>query len=298
MKKPRCLVCGEPLLNKSAQLCSWCRDSRLEEVLAALIDEVDSQVKQVPRIDVRDNPVFSLVADLGILGTRHPLLASFSKVIAKLLIESGKGVRRVSVNDLRYGQRDVKPFLLMLHDFGLVTYDEQKSEVIIPNGSPLIKIKYELETDPRRNPAAAFALGYITLKAILKTLELAKTRKIEYGEGVTGLYSISRDPMTGKVRITMPKSYMATLTFVLGCWAKGITEFSELDLHKFMVDRGIAGKEFSEVIAILSCTFATTHALYERVSIEHLGRIPIHRFKLSGEYVRLYERLRTRVRAR
>jgi len=41
---------------------------------------------------------------------------------------------------------------------------------------------------------------------------------------------------TGRVKVILPKSYMATLSFVLGYWAKGITEFSELDIHKFMVE--------------------------------------------------------------
>ena len=297
VERTRCLICGESLPEETEQLCRWCRDPRLREILVALIDEVDSQLQQVRRVDVRTNPAFSLVADLGILGTRHPLLASFSKIIAKLLIEGGKGIKKLEVNSLRYGQKDVRPFLLMLHDFGLVTYDEQQDKVTIPDESFLLKIRYELEVDPRRNPAAAFALGYITLRAILKTLELAETRRIEYGEGVTGLYSITRDAITGRVRITMPKSYMATLTFVLGYWAKDFQEFSELDLRKFMANRGITGREFSEVIATLSCAFATTHALYERVSVEPLGRIPIYRFRLSSEYTRLYERLRTRVRA-
>lgn len=299
MEKSKCLICGEPLPDETRQLCDWCQDSRFEEVLAVLLDEVDSQLQQVTRVDVQTNQLFSLVTDLGILGVRHPRLASFSKAIAKLLIEGGRGVRKLRVNDLRYGQRDVKPFLFMFHDFGLVIYDDEKDEVRIPDGSLLLKIKYELEVDPRRNPAAAFALGYVTLKAILKTLKIARTRKVEYGEGITGLYSITKSNIvTGGVRVTMPKSYMATLAFVLGYWARGIIEFSELDLHKFMGSRGITGREFGEVLATLSCAFATAHALYERVSVEKLGRISVHIFKLSGEYVRLYEQLRTRVRAR
>lgn len=298
-KNSRCLICGEILPDETRQLCDWCQDSRFEEVLTVLLDEVDSQLQQVTRIDVRTNQLFSLVTDLGILGTRHPRLASFSKAIAKLLIEGGKGIRKLRVNDLRYGQRDIKPLLYMYHDFGLVVFDEEKDEVNIPDESLLLKIKYELEVDPRRNPAAAFALGYVTLKAILKTLKLAKTRKVEYGEGVTGLYSITKSNIaTDGVRITMPKSYMATLAFVLGCWARGIIEFSELDLHKFMGSRGITGKEFSEILATLSCAFATAHALYDRVSVERLGRVSVHRFKLSGEYARLYEQLRMRVRTR
>jgi hypothetical protein len=265
--------------------------------LSIFIDDVDTQLQQVTRIDVKTNPAFSLVADLGVLGTRHPLLASFSKVIARLMIDGGKGIRRFNMNDLRYGQKDIKPFIMMLNDLGLVTYNETISEVTIPDQSILLKIKYELEVEPRRNPAAAFALGYITLKSILKTLELTKQRAVEYGEGVTCLYSVTKNEK-GEVKITMPKSYMATLSFVLGCWARGITEFSELDIRKFMVSRGVTGKEFSEVLATLSCAFATAHALYEKVSAEQLGRVVIYRFKLNEEYVRLYERVRTRLMVR
>jgi hypothetical protein len=291
----RCIVCGDRI--SAGQLCDWCRDPRLEEVLRGLIEEVDSQLKQATRIDVKANPTFSLIADLGILGTRHPLLSSPSKIIAMLITEGGKGIREFRVRDLYYGQRDVKPFLMMLHDLGFVVYDEAKEEVTIPDDSILLKIKHELEIDPRRNPAAAFALGYATLRSILKTLELAKQRVVQYGEAVTCLYSITKST-EGKVRITMPKSYMATLSFVLGFWARGFTEFSELDLHKFMVDRGVTGKEFKEVLATLSCAFATAHGLYERASVEHLGRVVVHRFRLSEDYVKLYERVRARQRAR
>jgi hypothetical protein len=261
--------------------------------LRNLIDEVDSELQQATRIDVKTNPIFSLVADLGILGIRHPFLASPSKMLARLIVEGGKGLRVFKMSDLRYGQKDVKPFIMMLHDFGLVIYDEDKGKVTIPDQSILLKIKHELEVDPRRNPAAAFALGYMTLKSIIKTLELAKQRMVEYGEGVTCLYSVTKDE-EGRVKVILPKSYMATLSFVLGYWAKGITEFSELDIHKFMVSRGVTGKEFNEVLATLSCAFATAHGLYERASVEHLGRVAIYRFKLTEEYARLYERVRTR----
>jgi hypothetical protein len=293
-KSNRCIICGEQI-GEVGQLCAWCQDPRVEEVLRGLINDIDSQLQQTTRIDIKMNPTFSLVADLGILGIRHPLLASFSKIIARLIVEGGKGIRRFKVSDLHYGQKDVKPFIVMLHDFGLVIYDEVNSEVVIPDNSLLLKIKYELEVEPRRNPAAAFALGYVTLKAILKTLEITKQRSVEYGEGVTCLYSVTKN-RDGSVKIIMPKSFMATLSFVLGCWAKGITEFSELDIHKFMVSRGVTGKEFNEVLATLSCAFATAHGLYERASTEHLGRIVIYRFKLAGEYVRLYERIRMRQR--
>jgi hypothetical protein len=295
-KGGRCIICGDRI-GIGLQLCDWCRDPKFEDVLRGLIEEVDSELKQASRIDVKANPTFSLIADLGILGTRHPLLASFSKMIAVLITEGGKGIREFKARDLYYGQRDVKPFLMMLHDLGFVVYDATQEEVMIPDDSVLLKIKHELEADPHRNPAAAFALGYATLKSILKTLELARQRLVEYGEGVTCLYSITRNG-SGGVRMTMPKSYMATLSFVLGSWAREFTEFSELDLHKFMIDRGVMGKEFKEVLAILSCAFATAHGLYERASVEHLGRIAIHRFRLSEDYIRLYERIRARQRTR
>jgi hypothetical protein len=295
VKGSRCIVCGDRI--DAGQLCDWCRDPRFEGVLRGLIEEVDLQLKQATRIDVKSNSTFSLIADLGLLGTRHPLLSSPSKIIAVLITEGGKGIRKFKMRDLYYGQRDVKPFLMMLHDLGLVVCDEAKEEVTIPDDSVLLKIKHELEVDPRRNPAAAFALGYVTLKSILKTLELAKQQVVQYGEAVMCLYSITKST-EGKVRVTMPKSYMATLSFVLGSWARGFTEFSELDLHKFMVDRGVIGKEFKEVLATLSCAFATTHGLYERANVEHLGRVVIHRFRLSEDYVRLYERIRERLRTR
>jgi hypothetical protein len=294
-ERSRCIICGELIRNGVKQFCDWCQDPKIEEILKKLVDDVDSLLQQANRIDVQTNPMFSLIADLGILGLRHPLLASFSKVIAILINEGGKGVRRFKISTLRHGQKDIKTFIMMLHDFGLVIYDDMKDEITVPDQSLLLKIKHELEVEPRRNPVAAFALGYVTLKSILKTLELAKQRRVEYGEGVTGLYSVTKD-MTGKLKFIMPKSYMTTLAFVLGYWAKGVIEFSELDIHRFMVDRGITGKEFSEVLATLSCAFATTHALYERVSVEHIGRYPIHRFKLNEEYAKLYERIRMRGR--
>lgn len=289
-------MCSEPI-SQDQQLCSWCRDARFESVLRALIEDVDEQLQQTTRVDVKTNPTFSLIADLGILGIRHPRLSSLAKMVARFIIEGGRGVRTLRLENLRYGQKDPRPLLLLLDNFGLVKYDEEKGEVKIPETSILLKVKYELEVDPKRNPAAAFVLGYLTLKAMLQTIEIIKTRPVQYGEGITALYSITKDKK-GQIKMIMPKSYVATLSFVLGHWVRGFTEFSELDLRKFMIMRGITGKEFSEILASLSCAFATSHALYERVSAEYLGRVPIYRFKLSDEYFRVYERLRERARIR
>ncbi|MEM2261194.1 MAG: hypothetical protein QXW55_04295 [Candidatus Bathyarchaeia archaeon] len=291
----RCIVCGEPI--EQEQLCSWCKDPRFESILQSLVENVDEQLQQTTRIDVKMNPTFSLIADLGLLGIRHPYLALPSKILARLINESGKGKRVLEVNNLRYGQKNPFPFLLLLDAFGLIKYNMQMNEIHIPDDSILLKIRHEIEVDPKRSPAAAFALGYLTLKAMLQTINIAKTKTVEYGEGITALYSATRD-RNGRIKIVMPKSYVAALSFIFGYWARGFTEFSELDLHKFMVVRGITGKEFSEVLANLSCAFATAHALYERISTEYLGRVPIYRFKLNEEYVRLYERLRERTRVR
>jgi len=97
-KGNRCIICGEPI-GGTGQLCAWCQDPRLEEVLRNLIDEVDSELQQATRIDVKTNPIFSLVADLGILGIRHPFLASPSKMLARLIVEGGKGLRVFKMSD-------------------------------------------------------------------------------------------------------------------------------------------------------------------------------------------------------
>ncbi|MEM2292936.1 MAG: hypothetical protein QXO15_05810 [Nitrososphaerota archaeon] len=290
----RCIVCGEPL--QQGQLCNWCKDSRFESILRSLVENVDEQLQQTTRIDVKTNLTFSLIADLGLLGIRHPYLTSFSKILARLINEGGKGKRVLKIDDLRYGQKNPFPFLSLLNTFRLIKYNEQ-TNISIPDDSILLKIRHEIDVDPKRNPAAAFALGYLTLKAMLQTIDIAKTRMVDYGEGITALYSATRD-RGGQIKIMMPKSYVATLSFIFGYWARGFTEFSELDLHRFMVIRGITGKEFSEILANLSCAFATTHAFYERISAEYIGRMPVYRFKLNEEYVRLYERLRERARIR
>lgn len=296
MRYRRCIICGERLEDESSQLCSWCKDPRFEEILRALISEVDEQLEQTPRIDVRSMPVFSLIADLGILGVRHPLLRSFAKLVAKLLVEAGKGRRELKVKEVRFGQRDIEPFLTLLHEYGIIEYSAERGELRIPETSLLLKVEAELQLDPRRNPAAAFVLGYVTLKAMLETVEQAKGGFVELGEGVMKLYSFTRDLETGDIRITRPKSFMATLAFVLGTWARGFNEFSQLDLHKFMVGRGITGKEFDEIVGLLSCAFASSHALYERVRAVPLGRVVIYRFRLNSEYARLRDRIRSRVR--
>lgn len=292
----RCVICSEPV-DQEQQLCSWCKDTRFESILRALIEDIDEQLQQATRIDVKKNPSFSLVADLGILGVRHPYLSSLTKMVARLIVEGGRGVRILKLEKLRYGQKDPRPLLLLLDNFGLAKYDEQANEVGIPETSILLKVRYEIEMDPKRNPAAAFVLGYLTLKAMLQTLNIIKTRPIQYGEGITAFYSITRDEK-GQTKVIMPKSYISTLSFIFGYWVRGFTEFSELDLRRFMIMRGITGKEFSEILASLSCAFATSHALYERISAEYLGKLPIYRFKLNDEYFRIYERLRERARIR
>lgn len=298
----RCLVCGRRLAGDSLKpLCNWCGASKFYEVLSSVVDILDSQLMESDRIDVDENPLFSLIADLGMLGSKHPLMAMPRKVISIIITElAGKASPEINVNKLwsAAGLRSIHDFLELLLEYGLVTIDENGETVRIPEDSIFRKAYAGLETQPRFNRSAAFILGYLTLKSIKQTLE-----KINFngtllcGEGITKLYSISTDE-NDNVQIRMPKSYIATISFVFGSWAKGWDEFSELELHKFLSSCGITGKEYRYVVGLLTGAGIAVHGLYKEFKPEVLGRKPIYRFKLSDEYLRVRERVYERMRER
>ncbi|MEM3504273.1 MAG: hypothetical protein QXE05_05250 [Nitrososphaeria archaeon] len=287
----RCVICGEHL-NDPTQLCSWCGDPNLEESLKALIYEVEDRMQQMDRIDIKAEPVFSLIADMGLLGLRHKLLTSFTKALATLILESAR-TNRLSLRKIQYGQRNVEQFILLLQDLNFVNYNRNIREISIPDGSIFYKIRHEVEIEPRRNPAAAFILGYIVLKVLLRTIETIKGgEKITFGEGITLLYSLtSKDD---KIKVMMPKGFTAALVFILGHLSRGFVDFSEIDLRKFMNERGVTGKEFETILATYTCAFASVHALFERAEVQSFGRLTIYWFRLNSEYTRIYERIRER----
>jgi hypothetical protein len=287
----RCVICGEHI-DDSIQLCSWCQDPNLEESLKALVYDIEDKIHQLDRIDIKAEPIFSLIADMGLLGLRHKLLTSFTKALATLILESAR-TNKLSLKKVQYGQRNVEQFILLLQEFNLVNYDRNLREITIPVDSVFYKIRHEVEIEPRRNPAAAFILGYIVLKVLLKTIQTIKEgKRITFGEGITLLYSlISKDD---KIKVMMPKGFTAALVFILGHLSRGFVDFSEIDLRKFMNERGVTGKEFETILATYTCAFASVHALFERAEVQSYGRITIYWFRLNSEYTRLYERIRTR----
>lgn len=288
-----CMICGYRYTEKD--VCDWCNDDRFVNVIKALDEEISSSIETYDVIDVKNNPLFSLVADVGILGVKHPLLSMPYKILSKLMLEVGRGRRYVNKGVLRFGQRDIEPFLYALKSLGLVDFKDE-GVVYVPDTSILLRLKIEADVDPKRNPVTAFLIGYITLKKILETILLFREdKKIEFGDGVTCFYSISvRD---GGYKFIMPKSFMSSFSFIFGYWARGAIEFSELDIKKFMTSRGITGKEFSEIIGLLSSSVGIPHAFYERINVEKIGKITIYRFRLNKEYERLYLRIRERTRA-
>lgn len=300
--KDRCIICGrrfgEP---REKPLCNWCGTSKFYEVLSSVVDVLDSQLAESERIDVDDNPLFSLVADLGMLGSKHPLMAMPWKVISSIITElAGRASSEVDINKLwnAAGLRNIHDFLELLLEQNLITLDEHRETVKTSMNSIFHKAYADLEIKPRFNRSTAFILGYITLKSMKETLEKINSNgTLLCGEGITKLYSISIDE-NDKVRIRMPKSYLATISFVFGSWAKGWDEFSELELHKFLASCGITGREYRYVVGMLTGASSAVHGLYKEFKPEVLGRKPIYRFKLSDEYVRVRERIYERMRER
>jgi len=286
-----CLVCGEPLKDNN-QLCNWCANPKFEELLRGLIYEFDDILQEVKRIDVKMDPLLSFIADVGLLALQHKLLTSFAKALATLIVESRR-ISKLKLRKVQYGQKNIEPFIFLLQEYDLVEYDQDKKEIIIPTDSILRKVGYEVEIEPRRNPAAAFIFGYVVLKALLTTLELVRSgKRITYDEGITLLYSLVK--RRNEIKLMVPKGFTATLSFILGFWSRDLHEFGELDLRKFMNSRGITDKEFETILATYTCAFASSHALFEKTSVQDYGRIKVYTFRLNSEYTKLYNRIRER----
>ncbi len=318
----KCVICGYRKMGVEAKngvpLCGYCYDPKFFAILSETVADLDEQISQATFIDSTRNPLLSFVADVGMMCSEHNLLTSLRVVLGQVIAQVGeKGITDLGevvgrdsfdIADL-YGVarfRDVARFLGLLKEFGLIEFvtEEEDGKKFIrrikpTEGKLISKIAATSEAagsaeTPSLDRGAAFTLGYVTLQAMKKTIELVRQNgKLYYGEGVTKLYPIDKND-----RIMVIKGFTAPVAFVLGRWAREIDQFSEYDLQRYLGNRGLTGRRFHRVVNWLSGGHpSSVHVLYKHQPIL-LNGVPVLQFTLNREYVRLRERIQGRIRDR
>jgi len=317
----KCIVCGYKKIGverNDLPLCGWCNNPKFLNLLAATTRETDEAVQKANFIDTTNDPLFSFIADLGMLGSEHPFMASLRQVLGEVIRQvSGKGITDVetyagkdtiNMEDL-YGAvrfRYMPRFLGLLRELNLIEFETEEVDgrnilrrVKIPEGSLIQKIAATAESasgmeDPKLTRASAFTLGYITLKSIEKTLEILHQKgKLHYGQALTKFYPIDKNN-----RIMVVKGYTAPIAFIFGWWASKGIQFTEYDLQRFLGNRGLMGRQFRRVVNWLGGGHpSSVQVLYKFETITMNG-VPVLRFTLNPNYDALRERILERERER
>jgi len=299
VKGDRCIICGYKKWSSKEDmdkpLCLWCGDPLFYAVLDEVIQQLDSEIESSPIIDCNTNPLFSFVADLGMLGTQHNFLASLRDVLGEMVRQvAAEG--RAAFDELWSASKlkHIYQFLSLLQDIELVNIDAEAEEVR-PKSSIFQKVATITEVDARFKRASTFVLGYVTLKAIEKTLELVQSNgELHYGEGMTKIYPIDRNG-----RILVLKGYTAPISFIFGTWARGRNEFDDGFLHGFLSNRGIGGREYVKVKNwFTSSRPGSVIGLYTFQTILGVNGFPVYAFKLDPEYQQIRDRILERARER
>lgn len=302
VKGNRCIICGYKEWSSKDMdkpLCLWCGDPLFHAVLNEVIQQLDSDIESSSIIDCNTNPLFSFVADLGMLGTQHNFLASLRDMLGEMVRQvAAEG--HVAFDELWSSAKlkNIYQFLGLLQDIELVNIDA-KAEEVRPKSPIFQKVATVTEVDARFKRASTFVLGYVTLKAIEKTLELIQNNgELHYGEGITKMYPVDKNG-----RILVIKGYTAPISFIFGMWAKGTSEFVDRLLHDFLSRRGIMGREYVKVKNWFTASRpGSVIGLYTFQTILGVNGFPVYAFKLNPEYQqirdRILERARERVRQR
>lgn len=314
----KCVICGYRKLPVEVDsipypLCSHCNSKEFSNMLWATLKEVEEDIAKSETIDCEHNPLFSFIADLGMLGTAHHFLNRFKDMIALMarqVATEGKIIfsellHRISCKNILARVHLLRSFLDLLVDTNLITIKERivdgkiAKRYEVEKDSLLMKISATAEEESLLQRAATFGFGYATLRGIEITINSAKSKgklTLEDRDGILKLY-----PKTKFGQLLVLKEFTAPLVYIFSMWAKGKDQFSEYELISFLNVRGVSGKRFDRIknrlISVLPGTF---HKLvtYETVYLE---RVPTVRFNINLEYVRLRDsriRLRARLRER
>jgi len=298
----RCIICGYRKLDTEQKhlaepLCGFCANPRFMAVLDEVIEQLDNEIEGSTIIDCDSNPLFSFVADLGMLGTQHPSLASMRKALGQLVRQvAAEGM--AEVDQLRWSGarfRQTVVVLGLLHELGLISF-EQENRVVKPTTLLFSKVATATEVDARLERASTFVLGHVILKAINRTLHLVKEEgRLYLGEGITKIY-----PRNKEDRVMIFKGYTALISLVFGySWALGRNEIDESFLHLFLSNRGVTGRDYFTMKNWLTGSQpGSVIALYTFETHKGVDGFPVCVLKLNPEYQRIRDRILERVRER
>jgi len=318
----KCIICGYRKMGVEAKngvpLCGYCNEPKFYNILAETVADLDDQVSQATFIDSTKNPLLSFVADIGMMCSEHNFMTSVRTVLGQVLTQIGeKGITdagkvtgrdSIDIADF-YGVarfRDIARFFGLLSELGLIEFETEEVEgkkfvrrIKPTEGKLITKVAATSEAAgsaevPTLERGAAFTLGWVTLHAMKNTIELVhKNGKLYYGEGLTKLYPIDKNN-----RVMVVKGFTAPVVFILWYWARQMDQFSEYDLQRYLGNRGLSGRRFRRIVAWLSGgQTSSVHVLYKHEPVL-LNGVPVLRFTLNREYVRMRDRILQRIRDR
>lgn len=297
----KCIICGYRKRDFEQKhlpepLCSFCANPRFMAVLEEVIQQLDDEINGSILLDCDANPLLSFVADLGMLGTQHPFLASMRKVLGELVRQvSAEGI--AEVDQLRWSGARFRQTVLVLGlllDLGFISLEEENT-IVRPINPVFRKVATATEVDARLERASTFILGYVILKTIDRTLHLIKEKgTLYYGEGITKIYI--RDK---RDRVMILRAYTSLISLIFGTWALGKNEVDESFLHLFLSNRQVTGRDYFSIKNWLTGSMpGSVIALYTFETHNGVNGFPVCVFKLNPEYQRIRDRILERIRER
>lgn len=298
----RCIICGYRKtvseLADEIPLCSWC-GGRFHTVLGSFLEILQSELDSAEFIDCENNPFFSFVADLGIFGTSYHFIASMRHMLG-LMVNKIAQSGQVKLDRLWRvaGLRNVRVILALLKEVGLIDIKDGSTPedyvITMAQDELLGKIRSTAEADPELNRASTFLLGYSILRSIDKTIDLIKKQGfLSIGDGITKLY-----PVTRKNKVMILKGFTAPLSFVFGWWANESDEFTDLEIHRFLSNRGVTGRNVYKVEQwFTQYQPGSIHRLFTFTTVD-MGGVLVTKFKYHESYQKMRERTLERLRER
>jgi len=311
LRKDRCWICG--LYMKKTYLpyiCYWCAPAEVKgreegyfsyELLCDLVAEGETQLKNGMLVNCEEIPELSLMADFGELGSQHPYIKQFIKMIASITIETARnGIYNFSkLFKIAIGRTHLDKYyriidcLSFMSEVGFLENRPQEKYIwkryspaeLLKMVAPAVEADSNVNIDKPSRIASCIS-GFALLKGIKFAIDwlLDETRD---KEGLLKLY-----PKDRYGNLMIPKSFTAPTICLLGYIATR-ENFSQSDIYAWLSSHEIAGKDAEPIIGWLARLIPANHRLVDmrRNSFDTY-------FNINQNYIRMRNRFRERRRKR
>jgi len=286
---------------ESGPICEWCSGASTSGLLSAFDQELTREVESTELLDCDNNDLFRFASDLGELGASHVSLQVVRDVIGGILVNI-KGQNRVDYYTLRTKTEPTRlvQILWYLNELGYIEVKTKQipdglaiDYIVIPRNGLIDKAFVAMEASDqwKEHREPNFVLACVLIHGLAQTIALVEnTGTITFGQGLTRIY-------VSNGHIYIPKQFTAPLMFVIGSWANGHSEFTEVEINQFMTARGLGHKERDRVNRVIGgMNPGVQHTIYRMETYSPGTGSRSLRFVLNPRFVALRDRLRDRMR--